>query len=354
MWAWRLTAPGGQLSFREVPVPAVTEGSVLVRLQAAPLLSYLRSYVDGELAGYRPPEGEFTPGTNGVGVIEATGAGVYGLAAGQRVFCSPYLVVGENVAEPAEALIALTALTADPASAGLVNRWRDGTLAELALVPASAITPVPATLGHIGSDRLAALSRCVVPYGGFLRGRLTAGEVVVVHGATGAFGSAATLVALAMGASQVIAAGRNADMLSRLGDLPRVATVRMTGDIDVDARALRAAAGPADCALDMIGRADSAAGTLAVLGSLRRGGRLVLMGSMTVTLPLDYTQLLRTGGEIIGNFMYPRWAPSRLLQLVAAGQLDLERIPIATQPLAELPTAMRQAEKPGAPLIVMV
>jgi alcohol dehydrogenase len=39
--------------------------------------------------------------------------------------------------------------------------------------------------------QLAVLSRCAVPFGGLLRGRLTAGETVVVTGATGAYGSAA-------------------------------------------------------------------------------------------------------------------------------------------------------------------
>ena len=175
----------------------------------------------------------------------------------------------------------------------------------------------------------------------------------MVHGATGAFGSAAVLVAIAMGASQVIAAGRNQATLARLAALPRVITVRMTGDIDDDARALRDAAGPTDCALDMIGRAGTAHGTLATLNSLRRGGRLVLMGNMTVPLPRDYAQLLRTGREILGNLMYPRQAPRLLLQLAASGQLDLERIPVVTQPLAQLPDAMRRAEQPGAPLVVL-
>lgn len=350
MKAWRLTAPGGELSFREIPEPAVTDGSVLVRMQASPLLSYLRSYVEGELTTYLPPEGEFTPGTNGVGVVQSAGADVFGLTAGQRVFCSPYLVSSENIAEPAEVLIALTA---DPASRALINRWRDGTLAELVLAPAAAVTPVPAALDQMPSERLAALSRCVVPYGGFLRGRLAPGEVVVVHGATGAFGSAAVLVAMAMGAGQVIAAGRRPEALADLDGLPRVTTVRMTGDAEADARALREAAGPPDCALDMIGRAGSADGTLATLSALRRGGRMVLMGSMTVPLPVDYAQLLRGGKEILGNFMYPAQAPRRLLQLVASGQLDLERIPVTTLPLAELPAAMRRAEEPGAPLVVM-
>src|SRR5205814_9267176 len=108
-----------------------------------------------------------------------------------------------------------------------------------------------------------------------------------------------------------------------------------------------------DCALDMIGRADSADGTLATLNALRRGGRMVLMGSMKVPLPIDYAQLPRSGKEILGNFMYPAQAPRRLLQLVASGQPDLAHIPVTTLPLAELPAAMRRAEEPGAPLVVM-
>jgi len=93
----------------------------------------------------------------------------------------------------------------------------------------------------------------------------------------------ATLVALAMGAAEVVAAGRNRAVLDALAELPRVRTVAMTGDPDIDA----AAVGVVDLGLGLVGQASSASGTLAVLKALRRGGRLVLMGSMTVPLPVD-------------------------------------------------------------------
>jgi threonine dehydrogenase-like Zn-dependent dehydrogenase len=51
--------------------------------------------------------------------------------------------------------------------------------------------------------------------------------------------------------------------------------------------------------------------------------------------------------------MYQRDAPRRLLQLAASGQLALDRIPVDVLPLAELPEAMRRAEQPGAPLVVI-
>jgi alcohol dehydrogenase len=351
MKAWRLDRPGGTLEFLDVPDPQPRPSAVLVRLQASPLLSYLKTFVAGGLEGYQPPPGPFTPGTNGIGVIAETGSDVYGLEPGQPVMLSPHVVANENVPEPAEALIGLTA---EPPSAALLASWPDGTLAEFALAPAMAVTPIPAALRDTAPTTLAAISRCTVPYGGLLRTRLSAGETVIIHGATGAFGSAAVSVALAMGAARVVAAGRNADVLERLGELPRVYPVRMSGERAADTRALRdAAGGGADCALDMIGRADSSVGTLAVFDALGREGRLVLMGSMTVPLELNYADLLRTGREVLGNFMYPPQAPLRLLKLVAAGQLDLARIPVTTYPLAKLMTAMDEAERPGADLIVM-
>jgi alcohol dehydrogenase len=348
---WRLSAPGGSLKLCELPEPAVSGANVVVEIGASPLLSYLRPYVDGELPSYHPPSGPFTPGTYGVGRIVATGEEVFGLTVGERVFCSPHMVAAENVAQPPEALIALTA---EGPSRPLLEHWCDGTLAERALMRARTLTPIPALLDDLHDSRLAALSRCVVPYGGLLRARLAPGDTVIIHGATGAFGSAAVLVALAMAAGRVIAAGRNSNILERLHELPRVHPVRMTGEIEADTRALReAAAGGADCALDMIGRADTAEGTRATLDALSNGGRLVLMGSMTVALPIDYAALLRSGRELIGNFMYPPTAPGQLLALTASGQLDLQRVPVQTYPLEELPVAMRAAEQPGAPLAVV-
>ncbi len=42
-------------------------------------------------------------------MIEGLGPDVFDLQVGQRVFLSPHLRAAENVAEPAEALLALTA-----------------------------------------------------------------------------------------------------------------------------------------------------------------------------------------------------------------------------------------------------
>jgi len=87
MKAWRLSLTDERFDYRELPDPEPRVAGVTVRMDAAPLLSYLRAFVAGELPGYLPPGGEFTPGTNGVGVIDRVGAQVYGLAPGQRCCC---------------------------------------------------------------------------------------------------------------------------------------------------------------------------------------------------------------------------------------------------------------------------
>jgi alcohol dehydrogenase len=190
-----------------------------------------------------------------------------------------------------------------------------------------------------------------VPYGGLVRGRLAAGETIVVTGATAAYGRAAVLLSLALGAGRVVAAGRNGkalDALAKLGGA-RVATVALSGDVEPDAKALRAAArGGAQMAFDMVGSAQDPNATLAALKSLHRGGRLVLMGSMTVPLPISYLDVMLNNLEIIGQFMYPQDTFMRLVDLARAGLLDLRAIHARSLPLDSLPTAMEAAATAGA------
>jgi alcohol dehydrogenase len=311
-----------------------------VRIEASALMSYLKAYVEGKLPVYNPPSGPFTIGTNGVGVVEVVGRDVWHLKPGQRVVLSSHFVAPENVEDPAQVLIGLTS---SPEAAPVLADWPDGTLAEYALMPAEG-------LDEFDAAQLVTIGRCIIPFGGLLRGRLAAGETLVVTGATGAYGTAAVLVAVAMGAARVIAAGRNADALKEVARAggPRVVTVTLTGDVQKDAAALRqAASGGAHMAFDMVGQARDPKATLAALHSLRRGGRLVLMGSMTTDLPIPYTAVMLNSWEILGQFMYPASAYRRLLELLRCGLLDISAIRPRVYPLAALPEAMDAAAKAG-------
>src|SRR3981081_1442510 len=189
MKAWQLDRLGGELRFNDVRTPEPRPGSALVRIEASALMSYLKAYVEGKLPIYNPPPGPFTIGTNGVGVVEAVGPDVWHLKPGQRVVLSSHFVAPENVEDPAQVLIGLTSRSD---AAPVLADWPDGTLAEYALMPAEAVTPAE-DLDELDASQLVTIGRCIIPFGGLLRGRLSAGETLVGKGAAGGYGPAARL-----------------------------------------------------------------------------------------------------------------------------------------------------------------
>ncbi len=227
MKAWLLDRLGGTLKLDHAPIPAPRPGGVIVKIEASALMSYMKAYVEGRLPIYSPPDGWFIPGGNAVGIVHEIGPEVYHLKPGQRVIVSSHVVADENVPEPAQFLLGVTASTDGKA---LQADWRDGTLAEYVQAPKASVTALDG-LDAIDPAQLALLPRFAVPYGGLIRARLAAGETLIVTGATGAYGSAAVLLAIALGAARVVAAGRNASKLEALKPVagPRVATIMLSG-----------------------------------------------------------------------------------------------------------------------------
>jgi alcohol dehydrogenase len=353
--AWILPRVGAPLERRQLPVPELHSSGVLVRVHSAMVLSYMSKVLDGSIR-YATPPGPFVPGTNAIGVVQAVGREVSHVAAGDWVFLSPHLVADEPTASPPQILIGLTALGASrfddvPEGArALQETWRHGAFAELAHWPGSCVTRLPG-VERAPRDRLISLAKLVVPYGGLLRAGVQPGMVVGVNGATGFYGSGAVMVALAMGAARVVAVGRDRDALDRLAQTlgPRVVPAQAAGnDAQADAASIlasiqAAARGPVDVALDLLGQAASTASTLATLRSLRRRGRLVVMGSASVPLELTFGEMLSHDWEVVGNFMYPKTAPASLWNLVASGQLDLASVRLKSFTFEKLPDAIAAA-----------
>ena len=115
--------------------PVIGPGEVLVRVRACALNQVDMLLLDGR---FPPPEG--LPHVNGcevTGTVEATGAGVGGLARGQRVIIFPgfacgtceYCLLGER-----------TVCT----RYGYLGAHKDGGYAELVKVPAANVLPLPA------------------------------------------------------------------------------------------------------------------------------------------------------------------------------------------------------------------
>jgi NADPH:quinone reductase-like Zn-dependent oxidoreductase len=108
------------------------------------------------------------------------------------------------------------------------------------------------------------------------RGRLRAGEVVLILGATGTSGLIAVFDAKRLGAKRVVAVGRNPEALRRARDLGADATVSLTADGDLPAAFRDAAGGTVDVVLDYLNGAPAEA----ALKAMSPVGRMVQIGSI--------------------------------------------------------------------------
>jgi NADPH:quinone reductase len=165
----------------EVPDPTPAEGEVLVEVRAVPV-----NYVDlvtlrGEYQ-FRPAL-PYTPGKGPAGVVRAVGAGVDGLAVGDRV-----LAMAEY-----------------------------GGYAEIVCVAAEQVYTIPASMSFTEAASMS-LAFDTAWMALRERARMRQGERVLVLGATGAVGMAAVTLARAMGAELVMAGVSSAGKFDRIKD----------------------------------------------------------------------------------------------------------------------------------------
>jgi NADPH:quinone reductase-like Zn-dependent oxidoreductase len=172
----------------ELPVPAVTAGTVLIRVRAAALNAVDNVIAVGMLTARWPRAYPVILGRDAAGVVEAVGPGVEHVRVGDEVFGTVPLT------PPIQA----------------------GTLAEYALMPASSVAVKPPGLDFV--------TAAAIPFAGTVATAavravdLRPGRTVLVNGASGGVGSFAVQLAAARGAA-VFATGTadSTDRLRRLG-----------------------------------------------------------------------------------------------------------------------------------------
>ncbi|BDI28085.1 alcohol dehydrogenase [Capsulimonas corticalis] len=341
MKAARLEHLGAALKVENIGEPQLRAGGAIVRILAARVASYTDQVISGEL-GFTTPT-PCTLGPTAIGVIEAIADDVFGLSAGQTVFCDAYIGSRTIGVTSDRILIGWTGLGPDAGRTQSI--WRDGSFAEKALWPAECLTPIPDDLG-LTPEALTYLGYSAIAYGGLIRGGLHSGQAVIVNGATGSIGASAVLLALAMGAAKIVAVGRDGEMLDQLRKLApkRIAPVSLDAAPEVYTEELRRVAGGADLLLDVLGKVTTAAPTLAGIHALRRGGTAVFVGGVHADIPLPYSKIMLEELTIRGSFMYPKHAPSEIINMAQAGILDLSPIRPRTFALDDIDNAIAQAK----------
>jgi NADPH2:quinone reductase len=227
--------------------------------------------VDVEVAGVSFPEvlqtrGEyqikpplpFVPGSEVAGIVRSAPDGA-GLSAGDRVAAFPML----------------------------------GGFAEVAVAPEFLTFPLPDELDFRQGAALI-LNYHTAWFSLVIRGRLKAGETVLVHGAAGGVGTASIQVAKGVGATAIaVVSTAEKERVARAAGADEV--VRSDGEWRDEAKEL--SGGGVDLVLDPVGGdrfTDS-------LRSLAEGGRLVVVGFTAGSIPeVKVNRLLLNNTEVIG------------------------------------------------------
>jgi alcohol dehydrogenase len=297
------------------------------------------------------------PGPGAIGRIRSTGPDATRLRPGDWVYCDPTVRSRDNALSPDIALQGLTA--GSEGGLHLQRYFHDGAWAEQMRVPTENAVPI-GDIDEKDAARWCALGTLLVPYGGFLAAQLQAGEIALVNGATGSFGSAAVAVALGMGASCVVATGRNeralADLTRRFG--ARVRTVPMRGqEADDRARILQVAPGPIDCVLDILPPAANAVQVRTAIMAVRPYGRVVLMGGVGMLgggLDLPYSWMMRNCITLRGQWMYPPHAAILMAGLIRSGLVNLDQFEVTAFGLDDANEAVVHAAAHGGPFKMTV
>ncbi|HZQ81871.1 MAG TPA: zinc-binding dehydrogenase [Gaiellaceae bacterium] len=243
MKAIRIHEDGGPevLRYEDAPDPEPGDGEVLVELRAASL-NHLDVWIRKGLPSVPKPR---ILGADGAGVLAGTD---------ERVVINPGIVSNGKM--------------------HIVGETRDGTHAELVVVPRDVVHPIP---GDLSFEEAAAFPlvfetayRMLVP-----RARLQEGEWVLIWGIGGGVATAALSLAKALGA-HVIVTSSSDEKLARARELGADAVVNHESG-DVVATVKEVTGGGAHVVVDDVGEAT----WRRTLDAARQDGRIVVCGATT-------------------------------------------------------------------------
>ncbi len=343
MRAVRLPAAGQPVVDADIPIPECGHGDVLVRVRAAGICHSDVHYRAGRSRVEPLP---LTLGHEVAGEIVAVGQHVISHNVGDAV-CLHYLVTCGACDD------CLAQREQFCATGLMLGHFTDGGWAEYIVVPARNAVPLP----HNVPFEHGAVMMCssATSLHALRKGRMKAGDVVLVVGA-GGLGMSAIQLARALGASDVIAVDRDADKLSlaaSFGARTLSAAHRTTDQLVAELRAMTGGRG-VDVSLELVGNPDTMRMALQSLAPL---GRAVVVGLSDIALSVDtYRDLIGREAELIGSNDHLLSELYELTEMAARGMLDLRHVVTNTVPLAatDINAVLDALERHQAPVRTVI
>jgi alcohol dehydrogenase, propanol-preferring len=330
------------LQIEEIPVPEVGEDEVLVQMKAVGLCG---SDVHIVFEGVTPTA--FTPITLGhepCGEVAATGARVEGWEEGDRVSVTPAFFCSS-------CRNCIAGRPNDCLERKVFGIQMEGALAEYMVAPAKNLVRLPEEVsfevGAIITDAVATPFEAMAD-----RAVLRAGETVAIFG-VGGLGLHAVQISHLLGAQKIIVVDPREEQLERAAQMGADLTIDPQETSPVEAIMEATGGLGVDVAAEFIGLQETIA---QCVESVVRGGRAVVVGlgpdPINIIPP---TVFVRDGISLLGSYGFTKRGIEQLVNLAAAGRLDLESSITHTFPLSEVNTALEYLhEKIENPIRVAV
>lgn len=317
------------LRVEEVDDPVAGPGQVTIRIRAA-ALNHLDVDVREGISRF-PVAFPHTPGVELAGEIEQVGEGVEGWSPGDRV--NPYIM------DPCgRCRFCRTGRESLCLAAGFISFSTGGGYAEKVAVAERQLVRIP---GEVSFEDAAALQVAFATswHMLFTRGRLQAGETVLINSVGSGIGSAAVQLAKQAGAF-VIGNASSDEKLERARELGLDAGINhRTQDVVEEVMTITDGAG-VDLVYEHVGGELFQKG----LDSLGKDGRLVICGGHSgEVVPFDIIPFFRTQKSVIGSFVYTRDEVEKAFGLAARGLIT--PLVHTTLPLDEAAEAMDLMER---------
>lgn len=317
MKAVRMIQVGQPLQLQEIPVPAVGDSDILVRVRAAGICHSDVHYRAGKSPVWPLP---MTLGHEVAGVVEQVGREVTRVKAGDRVCLHYNITCGE-------CYYCSTGNEQFCSKGLMLGHYANGGYAEYIAVPARNAVALPDEIRFEEGATLMCAS--ATAFHALRKSRLKAGETAAIFG-VGGLGMSAIQLARACGALDVFAVDINEEKLQLATSYGAIPVNARQVDPVAEIRRLTNDKG-VDVALELIGLPQTMRQTVQCLGVM---GRAVIAGIGDRPLEIDtYRELLGNEVEIIGSNDHLFQELPVLIELARRKVLDTSRIVTRVVPL---------------------
>jgi len=313
--------PNQPLSIEEVPTPTPNAGEIRVKVAGCGVCHTDLHYIDHGVPTFKKPP--LILGHEPSGIVDAVGQGVTNFKEGDRVLLPAVLTCGmcpncrtgrENICD----------------TMVMFGNNIDGAYAEYVIAPAKDSfhlpNEVPLEEGSIIADAISTPFHAVVR-----RGEVKAGDNVVVYGC-GGVGINTVQVAAAVGAS-VIAIDIIPEKLEWAKKLGATATINPNQVERIDKEVRKLTGGGADVAFEVIG---NPATMQAAFSTLRKGGRLVIVGYSNKPVELPAPKIMYFEMEVIGSLGCRPVDYPRIIEMVRLGKIKVKELVTGRYPLEKI------------------